>query len=403
MVSASAPAAWPRRGSWLEEGAAVVVSEKRSAGRWWGWSSSTRSGVRARGRAPARAPRRGHAGGGQPRHAERRPAIRVGHDRRIPVWSELELGARLCPFPTSRSPGRTARPPPPRWWPRPCGRGLDARLREHRLPVLAGRREDHDALVVEASSFQLRFHRTFHPRVSVLLNLAPDHIDWHGSFEAYAAAKAWIYRAPDGDDVHVGNRDDASRPGGRLSSGRSASELWFTLAEPGPGEVGWWSKGGLVSRLARQGTVGRAAGRAPQGFVADATAAPPCRCRSAPDAGAAAGIAWRPLPHRARGRHRRRTSDSSTTRRPRTPTPRLAALQGMTDAVLIAGGQAKGSTSRRWPRCSRRWPGSWSMERPPTRSPRCSKGVPKVRRASIEEAARKALDLASRRGHREAR
>ena len=60
----------------------------------------------------------------------------------------------------------------------------------HPFPLAA--REGHEALVVEASSFQLRFADTFHPRVSVLLNLAPDHLDWHGSFEAYRDAKARI-------------------------------------------------------------------------------------------------------------------------------------------------------------------------------------------------------------------
>ena len=65
----------------------------------------------------------------------------------------------------------------------------------HPFPLAA--REGHAALVVEASSFQLRFPDTFHPRVSVLLNLAPDHLDWHGSFEAYRDAKARIAAQPD--------------------------------------------------------------------------------------------------------------------------------------------------------------------------------------------------------------
>ena len=63
----------------------------------------------------------------------------------------------------------------------------------HPFPLAA--REGHDALVVEASSFQLRFVDTFHPRVSVLLNLAPDHLDWHGSEEAYVEAKRGVMRS----------------------------------------------------------------------------------------------------------------------------------------------------------------------------------------------------------------
>src|SRR5699024_10818653 len=50
-----------------------------------------------------------------------------------------------------------------------------------------------DALAVELSSFQLHFTHSIVPHASACLNLAPDHLDWHGSAEAYAADKARIY------------------------------------------------------------------------------------------------------------------------------------------------------------------------------------------------------------------
>lgn len=53
--------------------------------------------------------------------------------------------------------------------------------------------EGFDVIAVELSSFQLHFTHTMSPAASAVLNLAEDHVDWHGSFEAYRDAKAKIY------------------------------------------------------------------------------------------------------------------------------------------------------------------------------------------------------------------
>ncbi len=65
------------------------------------------------------------------------------------------------------------------------------------------------ALVAEVSSFQLAHTGRFHPRVSVLLNITEDHIDWHGSFDAYSAAKARIFANQQRGDTAVIDVDDA--------------------------------------------------------------------------------------------------------------------------------------------------------------------------------------------------
>jgi UDP-N-acetylmuramoylalanine--D-glutamate ligase len=57
------------------------------------------------------------------------------------------------------------------------------------VPFVAALEEDVDTFVVEASSFRLRFAERFSPTVATWLNLAPDHLDWHPSLEAYAAAR----------------------------------------------------------------------------------------------------------------------------------------------------------------------------------------------------------------------
>ena len=64
-------------------------------------------------------------------------------------------------------------------------------------------------LVVEASSFQLHtVTPAFAPDVAVLLNLADDHLDWHGSFDAYVADKVHVFAYQRPDALLVANRDD---------------------------------------------------------------------------------------------------------------------------------------------------------------------------------------------------
>ncbi len=67
---------------------------------------------------------------------------------------------------------------------------------------------EYQAAVVEVSSFQLEWVYTFRPRVAVLLNLTPDHLDRYASLEDYGRAKASILAAQQPGDVAVLNRDD---------------------------------------------------------------------------------------------------------------------------------------------------------------------------------------------------
>lgn len=78
------------------------------------------------------------------------------------------------------------------------------------VPAIAAvENAEHDEiLVAEVSSFQLAFTKTFHPRVAVLLNVTPDHIDWHGSYDAYAADKGKVFDNLGEDDLAVVDVDD---------------------------------------------------------------------------------------------------------------------------------------------------------------------------------------------------
>jgi UDP-N-acetylmuramoylalanine--D-glutamate ligase len=60
-----------------------------------------------------------------------------------------------------------------------------------------------DVFVVEASSFSLAFAETFRPRAAVVTSLAPDHLDWHGTFEHYRDSKARIAARQTSDDLFL--------------------------------------------------------------------------------------------------------------------------------------------------------------------------------------------------------
>jgi UDP-N-acetylmuramoylalanine--D-glutamate ligase len=62
--------------------------------------------------------------------------------------------------------------------------------------------------VLEVSSFQLETVETFRPKIAAILNITPDHLDRHGSFAAYAAAKERIFENQDAEDFAVLNADD---------------------------------------------------------------------------------------------------------------------------------------------------------------------------------------------------
>jgi UDP-N-acetylmuramoylalanine--D-glutamate ligase len=105
----------------------------------------------------------------------------------------------------------------------------------------------YDVLAVELSSFQLHWSRALAVPAGALLNLADDHLEWHGTFAAYASAKEAIWRAatPQGGGVAVGNLDDprVAEALARVTGRR----IGFTVKEPEPGQLGV-AEGWLVDR-----------------------------------------------------------------------------------------------------------------------------------------------------------
>lgn len=80
--------------------------------------------------------------------------------------------------------------------------------------------------LIEVSSFQLETIETFHPHIAVVLNITPDHLDRHGTLEAYTAAKARIFENQTQADFSVLNLDDPGSAG--LKAKARGVLCWFT-------------------------------------------------------------------------------------------------------------------------------------------------------------------------------
>ncbi|GAA4123817.1 UDP-N-acetylmuramoyl-L-alanine--D-glutamate ligase [Knoellia locipacati] len=95
-----------------------------------------------------------------------------------------------------------------------------------------------DAIAVELSSFQLHWSDSIRPQASVCLNVAPDHVDWHGSYDAYLAAKGKVYEGTEIACIY--NVDDPQTE--RLVEEADVQEgcraVGFTLGTPAPSMLG---------------------------------------------------------------------------------------------------------------------------------------------------------------------
>jgi UDP-N-acetylmuramoylalanine--D-glutamate ligase len=81
-------------------------------------------------------------------------------------------------------------------------------------------------MVLEVSSFQLETIVSFRPRVAVILNITPDHLDRHKTFANYVAAKARIFENQQPDDFTILNADDPTTA--ELSARTRAQLFWFS-------------------------------------------------------------------------------------------------------------------------------------------------------------------------------
>ena len=139
-------------------------------------------------------------------------------ERGVPVWSEIELGARLLRNPilgVTGTNGKTTTSELLGAVFRAAGRPVEVAGNVGRpLTSLVGTVVVDDAWIVcELSSFQLEDTHTLQPRVGIMLNLEPDHLDRHGTFAAYRDAKLRMFARQGAEDVAVLPRAFGQVPG----------------------------------------------------------------------------------------------------------------------------------------------------------------------------------------------
>ncbi len=107
---------------------------------------------------------------------------------------------------------------------------------------LAERAKPETAIVLEVSSFQLETIQTFRPKVAVVLNVTPDHLDRHRTFEIYTDAKARIFENQQASDFAVLNADDPTCVA--MSQRTRAQVFWFSRQKEV--EQGAWVRDGNI-------------------------------------------------------------------------------------------------------------------------------------------------------------
>jgi UDP-N-acetylmuramoylalanine--D-glutamate ligase len=212
-------------------------------------------------------------------------------------------------------------------------------------PLCAFAGQTADWIVAELSSFQLEHARRLRARIAVLLNLAPDHLDRHGSLAAYGAAKARLAELQQPDDVLVASRDDAwAREVARQSR---AAVLGFSQREAVACGASLREGVLIVQREGRTWLELEVAAlsRASRTPLENALAACTAACAAGADPRAVADVLARfeGLPHRAQLVHERagvRFVDDSKATNPAAAAASLEAQPG--PIVWIAGGRNKG-------------------------------------------------------------
>ena len=176
------------------------------------------------------------------------PLLREAVSRGVPVWSEVELAWNL----RAERPGRGPAP----WLVLTGTNGKTTTVGMlEQILLAAGERAvavgnvgtpvvevvtdpTVDVLAVELSSFQLHFTSTMAPQAAAILNIAPDHLDWHGDLDAYVQDKARIYQGTELACVYAVDDPRLERLVRDADVAEGARAVGITLGAPVPGQLG---------------------------------------------------------------------------------------------------------------------------------------------------------------------
>jgi UDP-N-acetylmuramoylalanine--D-glutamate ligase len=259
-------------------------------------------------------------------------------------------------------------------------------------PLLDVVEEPADVIVAEVSSFQL--HTTteaFRPAVAVLLNIAPDHLDWHGSFAEYTAAKAHVFAHQRGDDLLVAVVDD---PVVRELAGSAPARV-VEVALDGPPGTYRRASGALVTAAGDEIVeVARLPSALPHDLTnALAAAAAAAAFRGDPAAARGALTNFGRLHHRVEPVGKASGVEYFDDSKATNPHATLSALAGFERVVLLAGGDSKGVDLGGLAGAAQHLVGVVAIGDTPEEVERALGGlVPTVRAASMREA----VDAAAR-------
>jgi UDP-N-acetylmuramoylalanine--D-glutamate ligase len=156
-------------------------------------------------------------------------------DRKIPIVSEIELAYRFLKPPMIAITGTNGKTTTTTLIGNILAKEgkrvfVGGNIGSPLIGYIDGKQEDEFA-VVEVSSFQLQWIQHFHPAVAILLNTTCDHVDYHGSFEAYRRAKERIFENQGESDLAVLNADEPRS--WDLSKNMRAKVQFFSISAHG--------------------------------------------------------------------------------------------------------------------------------------------------------------------------